>query len=137
MSSERPSLLHKNSRRGSRLEAALKQSLGAAAVTLAVLYGIGLVYLFVRGGAKITSFMLYPTPGADVDNEELMRFVTAVCMFGAIGWGVLSIVRSVMTRMKAWPARGNRYGRAAVVGVAILGAAVARDHLPRFLVSLP
>jgi phosphate transport system permease protein len=124
-------------RRGSRFEAGLKGALGVGALALAAGYGATLVTLVIRGAAKMASFTTYATPTNGIDNEEATRFVVAACVFGAAGWGLLSIARRVGTRLGHWPAAAGSAGRVAVVAVSALGALLARDHLPRFLISLP
>jgi phosphate transport system permease protein len=128
--------LHRSQRQGSAREVALKRVLGVGALLVALAYSFGLLYLVARGGARLWSFTLYPTPLAGVDNEEVMRFVVAASLFGVVGWLALSLVRTVLERLER-PRVPARFERGAVVLVALAGALVARDHLPRFLVSLP
>ena len=135
MSDKRPA--HSLRRPGAAIEAGLKSALGAGALVLAVGYGAALLFLVVRGAAKIASFTTYATPTNGIDNEELMRFAVAVSIFGAAAWGLLSLVRSAATRIGRWRTSMNRPGHIAVVGVALVGALLARNHLPRFLISLP
>jgi phosphate transport system permease protein len=131
------SSVHRSRRRGSGLEAALRRFLGAGATVLALAYGGCLVYLVARGGAKIASFTLYPTPSAGVDNEEGMRFVVALSVFGAVGWCVVTLARAIASRFVRWDAATDRVALVLSALFALGGAALARDHLPRFLVSLP
>jgi phosphate transport system permease protein len=128
--------LHRTQRQGAGSEATLRRLLGIGAFALASVYAAGLLYLVVRGGSRLWSMTVYPTPLAGIDNEEAMRFVVAACMFGMLGWAALSIVRRALARfggpeLSRWTARG------AVLAVALAGAVLARDHLPRFLISLP
>jgi len=132
---EKKAALHRSQRRGSSLETALRRLLGGAAMVFAATYALALVYLVLRGGAKIASFTSYATPTSGVDNEDFMRFVVAACLFGAVGWGALGLVRRIAARR--WNAAADRFGHLGIVLVALLGALVARDHLPRFLISLP
>jgi len=131
------SSVHRSRRSGSGMESALRRFLGAGASVLALGYGACLVYLVVRGGAKIASFTLYPTPTAGVDNEEVMRFVVALSMFGALGWGVATLTQAVASRFARWDSASERVARVLVALFALGGAVLARDHLPRFLVALP
>jgi phosphate transport system permease protein len=124
-------------RRGSSMERALKAALGLSALSLAAAYGGCLLYLVIRGGSKIVSFTTYPTPLAGVDHEVLMRFVLAAAIFGGIAWGVLAGVRAAVSRVAAWVAALERLSPWTVGVAALAGALLARDHLPRFLVSLP
>ncbi|MGA7123739.1 MAG: phosphate ABC transporter permease PstA, partial [Polyangiaceae bacterium] len=119
------------------VESALRRFLGAGASVLALGYGGCLVYLVARGGAKIASFTLYPTPTAGVDNEEMMRFVVALSIFGAIGWAVATLTQAVVSRFARWDAASERVALVLVALFALGGAVLARDHLPRFLVALP
>jgi phosphate transport system permease protein len=128
--------LHRTQRRGSAQEAALKRVLGVGAIALVCAYAAGLLYLVVRGGSRLWSLTLYPTPLAGVDNEEAMRFAVATCLFGLVAWLALSAIRSALARFGVAPMAAG-VARWIVVGVAIAGAALGRDHLPRFLVSLP
>ena len=133
----RTSSVHRSRRPGSAFEAALRRFLGAGATVLALGYGGCLLYLVVRGGAKIASFTLYPTPPAGVDNEEMMRFVVALGIFGALAWCVAALAQAVASRFVRWDAANDRVARVLIAVFAFGGAALARDHLPRFLVSLP
>jgi phosphate transport system permease protein len=128
--------LHRTRRAGSAKETVLRRVLAVAAVSLAAVYAAGLLYLVGRGGSKLWSLTLYPTPLAGVQNEEAMRFVAATCFFGIVAYVVVSAARALSSRVGG-PVVPNRVARWSVVGVAVVGAALWRDHLPRFLVSLP
>jgi phosphate transport system permease protein len=128
--------LHRSQRQGSGRERALKAFLGAGAMAVAAAYAFGLLYLLLRGGSKLWSFTSYPTPLSGVDNEEAMRFIVAACVFGLIGWAALSVVRAALDAMKR-PHLPSRIETGGVVALALVGAIAARDHLPRFLISLP
>jgi len=129
--------VHSVRRPGAGMEAALKSALGAGAMVLAVGYAATLVYLVVRGAAKVASFTTYATPTNGIDNEEIMRFAVAASIFGAAAWGLMALVRRVATHRGRWSGSLNRGSRVAVVGVASVCALLARNHLPRFLISLP
>jgi phosphate transport system permease protein len=128
--------LHRTRRAGSAQETVLRRVLAVAAVSLAAVYAAGLLYLVGRGGAKIWSVTVYPTPLAGVQNEETMRFVAATCFFGIAAYVVVSAARALSSKVGG-PVVPNRIARWTVAGVALVGAALWRDHLPRFLVSLP
>jgi phosphate transport system permease protein len=128
--------LHRTQRSGSAREAALKRALGASAIALACVYGGGLVFLLARGGSRLWALTLYPTPLAGVENEEAVRFFSAACLFGIVAWLAVSAAESILVRLgKA--AIPVRVSRTVVAVVALAGAAFGRNHLPRFLVSLP
>lgn len=128
--------LHRSQRAGSAKEVALKRILGVGAVSLASAYAAGLLYLLGRGGSRLWSLTLYPTPLTGVDNEEAMRFVIAACVFGIAAWGVVSLVEAILSRL-GQVVVPKRVARGTVLGVALLGAAIGRNHLPRFLIALP
>jgi phosphate transport system permease protein len=128
--------LHRTQRAGSAKEAALKRVLGVGALLLASSYAVGLLFLLARGGSRLWSLTLYPTPLAGVDNEEAMRFVVATCVFGIAAWAVVSAVEAVLARMDR-VALPRRVARGTVLAAALGGAALGRDHLPRFLIALP
>jgi phosphate transport system permease protein len=134
--SDKPSI-HRARRPGARLEAGLKSALGAGALVLAAGYGATLIYLVVRGAAKVARFTEYATPSNGIDNEETMRFLVAASVFGAAAWGVMAIVRRMALRLGRWPGPASRAGHVAVVAVAVVCAFFTRDHLPRFLISMP
>ncbi len=129
--------LHRTQRRGSSREDALKRALGIGTVLLAGAYASALGYLVLRGGAKLASFTVYAMPLAGVEHEEFVRCVLAAGIFGGLAWSAVSVLRAVLTRVKAWNAQADRVAHVAIVVVAAAGVLFARDHLPRFLVSLP
>jgi phosphate transport system permease protein len=124
-------------RAGSSMERGLKGALGVGALLLAAAYGGCLLYLVLRGAGKIVSFTTYPTPLAGVDHEALMRFLVAAGIFGGIAWTVTSAARAVVSRAPAWRALLERFSTWIIAVTALAGGLLARDHLPRFLVSLP
>jgi phosphate transport system permease protein len=132
----KPHSLHRTQRRGSSREQVLKLALGVATGMLALAYLAGLIYLVGRGANKLVSFTEYAVPLARVDNEEIMRFVVAAGIFGGAAWSVLSAVRWALGRLRG-ASLGPVVFRVGIAACAILGAVLARDHLPRFLISLP
>jgi phosphate transport system permease protein len=124
-------------RAGSSRERGLRAALGTGALLLAAAYGGCLVYLVVRGAAKIVSFTTYATPLAGVEHEGLMRFVLAAGIFGGVAWGVTAVLRAAAARLHVSGAMLERVSPWIVAAAALAGAVFARDHLPRFLVSLP
>jgi phosphate transport system permease protein len=111
--------------------------LGAGSVLFALGYVACLLYMLIMGASKISMFTMYASPLAGVDNESAMRFVVAVCIFGVIGWVGFAIVRVLASRYGRWTSGADRVGSFAAVAVAFGGAVLERDHLPRFLISLP
>ena len=104
----------------------------------AVVYGGMLVYLLLRGISKIVTFTTYPTPLTGIDGETGMRIAIAAGVGAVLGWAVTSIVHEVLARVA--PQTDHRIAPTApfvVLAVAALMALVARDHLPRFLISMP
>ena len=133
--SDTPSL-HRSKRAGNARETALRQILGVGAMGLAAAYAAGLLFLLVRGGSRLWSLTLYPTPLSGVDNEEAMRFVVATCVFGIAAWAVVSVVEWILARLGR-VSLPTRIARGTVLVAALGGAALGRDHLPRFLIALP
>jgi phosphate transport system permease protein len=115
---------------------ALKRVLGAGAIALALAYAGGLLFLLARGGSRLWSLTLYPTPLTGVDNEETMRFLVATCVFGIAAWVVVATVEAVLSRLGRVPL-SRRVTRGTIVAAALGGALLGRDHLPRFLIALP
>jgi phosphate transport system permease protein len=128
--------LDRTRRRGSAKESALKGVLGISAMVLACAYAGGLLYLLGQGGSKLLSLTSHPTPLSGVDNEDAMRFAVAACFFGTAAWLAVLLVGSALSRFNV-ASIPTRAVRVVVVLAAVLGAAVGREHLPRFLISLP
>ncbi len=118
-------------------EQCLKAALGASSMVMVSAYTLGLVYLLARGGGKVVSFTTSAYPLSDIEGEGTMRFVVAACVFGALAWALSAAARFVMQRTIGWSERSERRGRIFVLCSAVVGALVARNHLPRFLVTLP
>jgi phosphate transport system permease protein len=131
------SSLHRTRRAGSSREQALKLGLGISSTALACAYAGTLGYLLLRGGSKLAEFALYPVPLAGVDHEELMRFLVAALVFGGLAWVLVSLAHFGIDRAGRWNLQLQRAGQATVAVAAVVGALLLRDHLPRFLVSLP
>ena len=129
--------LHRGRRRGSAIESVLLKLLGAGSILFALGYVVCLLYLLIKGASKIASFTTYASPLAGVDNESAMRFVMGVCVFGVLGWLGVAGVRVIVSRFGVWTSAADRVGTIVAVVVALGGAVIARDHLPRFLISLP
>ena len=136
-SSPGASPLARRTRPGSMREVILRRALGAGSLLLAGVYGAGLVFLLIRGGLKIVSLTAYSIPLVGLDGEDAMRFVVALAMFGALGWTLFSITRAVSGELLASGSRNSRVASGVVALLALVAAIAARDHLPRFLVSLP
>ena len=136
MSAAQPALL-RSQRKGSSTETALKVLLGIAASAIAIGYALTLFYLVARGAGKIGALALYATPLAGVDNEDTMRFVVALGVFGIVAWTLMAIIRWAATRARRWTVESQRGAHVAVIAAALGGALLGRDHLPRFLIALP
>ncbi|MEO8799374.1 MAG: ABC transporter permease subunit, partial [Polyangiaceae bacterium] len=121
-------------RPGRKREAALQALLGSGAWLLAGGYLAMFGFLLVRGGGKIASFTWYATPLAGVEGEGAMRLMLALAVFGGLG----TSARALVDAMWRWPSGRRIWTERGVVAFgAVLGAALFRDHLPRFLLSLP
>jgi phosphate transport system permease protein len=129
--------LHRSRRSGSAREQALKAVLGASTTALACAYAGTLLYLLVKGAAKIGSFTVYPVPPAGVEHEDVMRFIVAAFIYGGAAWCLKSAASNLLGRRQMWGLRAERIGTAAIVLAGLAGAFLGRDHLPRFLISLP
>jgi phosphate transport system permease protein len=122
-------------RPGHRRERVLVQALGIGAVLLGAGYLFSLLFLLVRGGVRVVSFTSYATPLQGIEGEDRMRAVLAAVFFGALAWGAVSAAAALVPVVSSHAARRAR--RAFIAVAALLGALVARDHLPRFLIGLP
>jgi phosphate transport system permease protein len=120
-------------RRGRDLEVLIVRVLAVAAALFASMYLVGLAYLLVRGGAKALSFTSYATPLADVSGEQGMRLLVGLVIFGALAWPVARLARRVVPETRL---RGRSVSLVAAA-TALVCAVLFRDHLPRFLISLP
>ena len=130
--------LRRGMRKGRWLEEILGRVLAVLAITIALTYAGGLVYLVGRGGSKLVAFTTYATPLSDIDGEDVMRVVLAAGVFAGLTWAATLVVRAIVARGNGGHSKkADRLSQLAMVAAAILGAAVFRDHLPRFLISLP
>jgi phosphate transport system permease protein len=93
--------------------------------------------MLVMGAGKIAQFTMYASPLTGVDNESVMRFVIAACTFGVIAWASLSILRVLTFRYGRWTSGADRFVSVVALMIVLGAAAIGRDHLPRFLISLP
>lgn len=133
-----PPRLRRGLRAGRALEEVLGRALAAVALGIAVLYGGGLLYLVVHGGSRLVAFTSIATPLTDVDGEDVMRFVLAAGIFTAIASAAGIAVRAVVARVRGGASRkADRVAHVATGAAALAGAMAFRDHLPRFLISLP
>jgi phosphate transport system permease protein len=110
----------------------------AVAALSAVVYGGMLVYLILRGLSKIVTFTTYPTPLTGIDGETGMRVAVAAGVGAAIGWAITFVLHEILARVA--PRTDYRVSPATpfvIIVVAALMVLVARDHLPRFLISMP
>ena len=117
-------------KRRPNVERVITWSLAALAFTFVGIYGIGLVALLVRGGARALSFTTWATPLSDIEGEDTMRLVVGTVLFGSLAWAG--------ARLVDWKlGRRSQAVRGIAVAAALTAAVAFRDHLPRFLISLP
>jgi phosphate transport system permease protein len=121
---------------GRRREIFYERALGVGAVLLAGAYVSMFGFLVVSGGSKIAEFTSYATPLVGIDGEERMRFVLALAVFGLVT-ACTRFVVNAFRREKETVFRTRWIERGIIAFVAITGALFFRDHLPRFLLSLP
>jgi len=126
-----------DSRRGRSSEKLLKGLLGAASLCLLLMYVVGLVHLLLRGGSKLVSFTSYAYAPSGVEGEGVMLWVVAASLFGAVAWAIASAARALLARVYGPNPRFDTATRVFVACVAFFGALFLRNHLPRFLVSMP
>ena len=130
--------LRRGMRSGRLLEEVLGRLLATIAIAIAVLYGGGLLYLVAHGGSRLVAFTSFATPLSDVDGEDIMRFVLAGGIFAALAWAAGIVIREVVARVRGGASRSaDRVAHVATGLAALAGALAFRDHLPRFLISLP
>jgi phosphate transport system permease protein len=123
-------------RRGHARERVLKGVLGAASLGLLFIYVVALAHLLIRGGLRALSFTWYAYPLSGVEGEDGMRCIVAACFFAAVAWGLSTVARSLMARVREPSPRFDAISRVFVVAAALVGAVFFRAHLPRFLVSM-
>ena len=130
--------LRRGLRRGRLLEEVLGRVLATLSIAIAAIYAGGLLYLVGRGGSRLVAFTTFATPLSDVDGEDVMRFFLAAAMFATLAWSVGAVTRTILERVRGGASkRADRIAHLATLAVALAGAAAFRDHLPRFLISLP
>lgn len=121
-------------RRGLALETWLTRMLAGGTALFAVVYVLGLVFLLGRGGQRIASFTSIATPLSDIDGESSVRLIIALAVFGSIGWASAQLLRPLTIRIGP---KASRNTLALFAVAAAIAALLFRDHLPRFLVSMP
>lgn len=124
-------------RPGRSLEWLIVGALAAGSIAFGASYAVGLVFLLVRGGWKITSFTLHPTPLWGVSGEVAMRVAVGLALFGAMAWAVHRAVVAIAERGRGLDRRPRRALGLLLTGVTVVLAVLTRDHLPRFLIMLP
>ena len=128
------------------VEKTLLYVLGAAAVAVVFTYVVGLVYLLVRGGWRIVTFTAYPTPEQGIQGETFVRAIIAAAfggclgafalyVAGAVAWVTGRIAPDAGARLQAL--LSGRNARAVPLLFGVLAAVAVRNHLPRFIISLP
>ncbi|MFO0612403.1 MAG: phosphate ABC transporter permease PstA [Polyangiaceae bacterium] len=130
--------LARATRPGRAIERAILIALALTAASMVAVYGGGLVYLVGKGIGKVASFTVFPTPLANVRGETGMRVAVGLALFGATAWALGSVVFGVLERMGRAPSmRSRRITVVASIAVVLGASVLARDHLPRFLITLP
>jgi len=125
-------------RSGKGLETMILGGLTFGAVALLAVYAGGLLYLVGRGLGKIASFTTYATPLDGIDGEVAMRIALAFLVFGTLGWAAHALAMWVLALVRRPVGRGiERISFFTLLAAGAVVAVLARDHLPRFLVSLP
>jgi phosphate transport system permease protein len=122
-------------RDGVAREALLIKGIGALTIFVGASYLFGLLFLLFRGGIRVVSFTAYASPLQGIEGEERMRFFLAALFFAAAAWAVSSTAKRIAPVLHEL--KWRRISRAFIAGSALLGALLARDHLPRFLIALP
>ena len=129
--------LRRGARRGAHMESALGVFLAVASITIASCYAVGLVFLVVRGGWRIAAFTTIATPLANIGGEDAMRFVLAAAISGSLAWSAIATARVVLGERFPRTRMMERSAQLATLALALAFAFTLRDHLPRFLITLP
>ncbi len=132
----RPTILRLD-RDGARREGWLLRIFASFAIALLAAYVFALAYLLLSGAGRAMSFTTFATPSSGIEGETTMRVVLAFVVFGGLTWGSLTALRAIHDAVRGPSARVDRSVTIVVCVVGVLGAALFRDHLPRFLVSMP
>jgi phosphate transport system permease protein len=120
-----------------RLYRMLRVALAAVAWVFLGSYGVGLAYLLVRGGFKVFAFTLHPTPLSGVAGETAVRVGVGFVIFGS---AQLALMAFAATTIRSFTHRPWHVPAWALAPIALLAGALSltfRDHLPRFLISMP
>ncbi len=135
-------------RRPYTLERLLLSALAATAVGLVGLYVIGLGYLLLRGGMRVVTFTSLPTPELGISGERTVRAVYAAAFGACLGMATTALARAGaasgwLGRLSAKARHGlatfveSKQAQWVPVAFALGAALLLRNHLPRFLISLP
>ncbi|AKV04824.1 Phosphate transport system permease protein PstA [Labilithrix luteola] len=129
--------LSKSRRAGRGLEQLVVRGLALMAGLLGGGYVLGLLFLVLRGGGRLAGFTAYPTPLSDIDGESTMRIALGFVLFGGAAWVVDRSIVTVLDRLKAGSRALRRGISIGLFALTVVLAVALRDHLPRFLISLP
>jgi phosphate transport system permease protein len=117
-----------------RVEGVMRGVLTAASLALGLFYVGGLIFLVVRGVGRVVAFTTYATPLSGISGETTMRLTVAAVMGGLTGICAHWLIRPLLGKFPK-----VRKDGAVFMGLAgaALFALLLRDHLPRFLISMP
>jgi phosphate transport system permease protein len=117
-----------------RIEGGLRGVLTVCSIGLVLLYLGGLLFLIARGIGKVVAFTTYATPPSGISGENMMRVTVAAVLGGLTGVCVHWLVRPLLSAVPGFREKGaNWLG----LGGALIFALFLRNHLPRFLISMP
>ncbi len=126
------SLERRSDRAGERV---LYGALAALALLVLAPYVVGIVYLLGAGAARAGAFSWFAVPLQGVRGETGYRLLLAACLGFALGYLAGRAPRAALGSRMPRLARllPRALGSFGAVGFALL----LRDHLPRFLLTLP
>jgi phosphate transport system permease protein len=114
---------------------------GALAVLAAIVlapYVVGIVYLLAAGAMRAGAFSQYAVPLQGVSGETGYRLLLSACLGFALGYLLGLAPRALFARGKApRPRLAKALPRVLGLLGALTFALLLRDHMPRFLLTLP
>jgi phosphate transport system permease protein len=117
-----------------RIEGILRGALTVCSVGLVLSYLGGLIFLIMRGLGRVVAFTTYANPVSDISGESMMRITVAAVLGGLTGVCAHWLSRPLLS---AFPRFRERGGGWTGLAIAVFFALFLRDHLPRFLISMP